>query len=111
MAILASYGSTPTIREKRRAFSINCCIGPLRRANGQFLYQSIALQEWRTGRVHSKRLESTTFIWRFNMRQVFLLVSVLLLGLSWAIAQETPSQGSSSASGSSAQTSDTSAGG
>jgi hypothetical protein len=44
------------------------------------------------------------------MRHIFMLVSVLLLGLSWAIAQETPSQGSSSASGSSAQTSETAGG-
>ena len=45
------------------------------------------------------------------MRKLFLLVSVLLLGLSWAIAQDNTSQGSSTASGSSGQTSRTGAGG
>lgn len=45
------------------------------------------------------------------MRQLFLLISVLLIGLSWAIAQDRTSSGSSSASGSSAQTSRTGAGG
>ena len=44
------------------------------------------------------------------MRKLFLLVSVLLLGLSWAMAQDSTSQGSSTASGSSAQTSRTGAG-
>ena len=44
------------------------------------------------------------------MRKLFLLVSVLLLGLSWAIAQDSTSQGSSTASGSSGQTSRTGAG-
>ena len=47
----------------------------------------------------------------FNMRKLFLLVSVLLLGLSWAIAQDSTGQGSSTASGSSGQTSRTGAGG
>lgn len=45
------------------------------------------------------------------MRQVFLLISVLLIGLSWAIAQDSTSPRSSSASGSSAQTSRTGSGG
>src|SRR3954469_23278210 len=45
----------------------------------------------------------TRFIWRFNMRQLFLLLSVLLLGLSWAIAQDSTSQ-STQGSTSSGQT-------
>lgn len=45
------------------------------------------------------------------MRQLFLLISVLLIGLSWAIAQGSTSQGSPSASGNSAQSSRTGAGG
>jgi Protein of unknown function (DUF5818) len=54
-----------------------------------------------TGRVHSESWESTKFIWRVQrMRKLFLLLSILLLGLSWAIAQEstTPSSSSSSQS-------------
>jgi hypothetical protein len=42
------------------------------------------------------------------MRQIFLLLSVLLLGLSWAVAQDSTTSGSTSNSG---QTSRTGAGG
>lgn len=45
------------------------------------------------------------------MRQLFLLISVLLIGLSWAVAQDSSSPSSSTASGSAAQTSRTGAGG
>jgi hypothetical protein len=49
------------------------------------------------------------------MRQIFLLFSVLLLGLSWAVAQDSTSQGSTgsaqTSTGSSGQTSRTGAGG
>jgi hypothetical protein len=66
---------------------------------------AIALQEWRTGRVHSESLGiDNKVIWRFNMRQVLMLVSVLLLGLSWAVAQDsTASSGQTSHSGTSGQ--------
>lgn len=47
--------------------------------------------------------------WRLHMRHIILLVSVLLLGLSWALAQTTASQTSPSTS--SGQSSNTSAGG
>jgi Protein of unknown function (DUF5818) len=39
------------------------------------------------------------------MRQIFLLLSVLLLGLSWAVAQDSTSQGSTSSAPSSGSTS------
>jgi len=46
------------------------------------------------------------------MRQFFLMISVLLLGLSWAAAQDsTPATGSATSSASAGQTSQTSSGG
>jgi len=45
------------------------------------------------------------------MRQLLLLVSVLLLGLSWAVAQDSTSSPQSSPSSGSAQSSDSSASG
>ena len=56
---------------KHRIFSRNRCIGPLRFAKGQLSCQSIALQEWRTGRVHSESLESTKYIWRVQHATTF----------------------------------------
>jgi hypothetical protein len=34
---------------------------------------------------------ASKFNWRLHMRQIFLLLSILLLGLSWAIAQDSSS--------------------
>src|SRR5256885_12674781 len=44
------------------------------------------------------------FNWRYGMRKMFMLVSVLLLGLTWAVAQDA-TQASPSAGNASAQTS------
>ena len=65
---------------------------------------SIALLEWRTAASIPKAWESTKrSSGGFNMRQLLLLVSVLLLGISWAVAQDNTSSSPSSSTTGSAQ--------
>ena len=87
------------------------CIGPLRVTDTQSWCYRLRSRSGGLAASIPKGQESTIrSFWRFNMRQVLLFVSVLLLGLSWAVAQDNTSS-SPSSSASSGQTSHTSSSG
>ena len=91
-------------REQPHRICGKCCIGPLRVADTQFSCYRLRSRSGGLAASHSEKLGiDNKVIWRFNMRQVLLLVSVLLLGLSWAVAQDSTSSSPSSTSSGSAQ--------
>ena len=61
-------------------------------------------RNWRAFQSESYVNDNSSF-WRLHMRQLLLLLSVLLLGACWAVAQDTTSQTSPNSGASSAQTS------
>jgi hypothetical protein len=86
-------------------------MGSIKRKRDNFVIDLIALKEFGVYiQSASWKCHNKVHFWRLRMRQLLLLLSVLLLGASWAAAQDTSGQTNPNA-GTPSQTSSTSEGG